>query len=195
MEDIESILNSGTVVDLFEPDEFEALTMDLKNDAYTVGMSDTPGLLREYFYQVRSAGCIRCIDCSIFMKRVRTNLHVILSFSPAGSKFRDICRLHPALLNCTSIDWFTEWSKTSMGQVADVFLESVDFKCVERSSRPIRTFRLVAEFSRRISTKANSGRVFLCAACPFISVSSKQPSGSMPHTNGTTISRRRPTWT
>jgi len=52
IEDIESILNSGTVVDLFEPDEFDALTMDLKNDAYSVGMSDTPNLLREFFYQV-----------------------------------------------------------------------------------------------------------------------------------------------
>lgn len=56
------------------------------------------------------------------------NLHIILSFSPAGQKFREICRLHPALLNCTSIDWFTEWSETSMEQVADVFLETVNFK-------------------------------------------------------------------
>ena len=53
---------------------------------------------------------------------------MILSFSPAGNKFREICRLHPALLNCTSIDWFTEWSEMSMVQVADVFLESVDLK-------------------------------------------------------------------
>ncbi|CAF1414036.1 unnamed protein product [Rotaria sordida] len=111
IEDIESILNSGTVVDLFEPDEFDALTMDLKNDAYSSGMSDTQSQLHEFFYQ-----------------RVRTNLHIILSFSPAGSKFREICRLHPALLNCTSIDWFTEWSEISMSEVADVFLETVDFK-------------------------------------------------------------------
>ncbi|CAF3746445.1 unnamed protein product [Rotaria socialis] len=111
IEDIESILNSGTVVDLFEPDEFDALTMDLKADAYAAGMSDTPVQLREFFYQ-----------------RVRTNLHVTISFSPAGKKFREICRLHPALLNCTSIDWFTEWSEISMSQVADVFLETVDFR-------------------------------------------------------------------
>ena len=65
MEDIESILNSGTVVDLFEPDEFDALTMDLKNEAYSVGMSDTPGLLREFFYQVRSGVYFRLIDCPI----------------------------------------------------------------------------------------------------------------------------------
>ncbi|CAF4334941.1 unnamed protein product, partial [Rotaria magnacalcarata] len=82
------------------PDEFDALTMDLKADAYAAGMSDTPVQLREFFYQ-----------------RVRTNLHVTISFSPAGKKFREICRLHPALLNCTSIDWFTEWSEISMSQV------------------------------------------------------------------------------
>ncbi|CAF4669138.1 unnamed protein product [Rotaria sp. Silwood1] len=120
IEDIESILNSGTVVDLFEPDEFDALTMDLKNDAYSAGMSDTTGQLREFFYQ-----------------RVRTNLHIILSFSPAGSKFREICRLHPALLNCTSIDWFTEWSEISMSQVADVFLETIDFKILSTDNETI----------------------------------------------------------
>ncbi len=41
------------VVDLFEPDEFDALAMDLKNDAYSVGMSDTTTQLREFFYQVK----------------------------------------------------------------------------------------------------------------------------------------------
>ena len=54
IEDIESILNSGAVVDLFEPDEFNALAMDLKNEAYISNMSDTPGQLREFFYQVTS---------------------------------------------------------------------------------------------------------------------------------------------
>ncbi|CAF4607569.1 unnamed protein product, partial [Rotaria sp. Silwood2] len=120
IEDIESILNSGTVVDLFEPDEFDALTMDLKNDAYSAGMNDTPGQLREFFYE-----------------RVRTNLHIIVSFSPAGNKFREICRLHPALLNCTSIDWFTEWSEISMSQVADVFLETIDFKILSSDNATI----------------------------------------------------------
>ncbi|CAF4351381.1 unnamed protein product, partial [Adineta steineri] len=120
IEDIESILNSGTVVDLFEADEFNALVMDLKNDAYAANMSDTPAQLQEFFYQ-----------------RVRTNLHIILSFSPAGSKFREICRLHPALLNCTSIDWFTEWSETSMVQVADVFLEIVDLKILSSNHEHI----------------------------------------------------------
>ena len=45
-------MNSGTVVDLFEPDEFDAMTMDLKNDAFNVGMSETAVQLREFFYQV-----------------------------------------------------------------------------------------------------------------------------------------------
>lgn len=40
-------------MDLFEPDEFDSLTMELKTDAYSVGMSDTPAQLREFFYQVK----------------------------------------------------------------------------------------------------------------------------------------------
>jgi hypothetical protein len=62
IEDIESILNSGTVVDLFDPDEFDALTMELKNDAYTVGMSDTNAQLREFFYQVNESRQLISLD-------------------------------------------------------------------------------------------------------------------------------------
>ena len=78
IEDIESILNSGTVVDLFEPDEFNALAMDLKNEAYISNMSDTPGQLREFFYQVISIHVVqqRLIIVSIFVSSVFERIYM-----------------------------------------------------------------------------------------------------------------------
>ena len=41
--------------------------------------------------------------------QVRTNLHVILCFSPVGEKLRIRARQFPALVNCTSLDWLRPW--------------------------------------------------------------------------------------
>lgn len=40
-----------------------------------------------------------------FILRVKENLHVVLGFSP-NEAFRARCRKFPALVTCTTIDWF-----------------------------------------------------------------------------------------
>lgn len=66
----------------------------------------------------------------IFLKRVQSNLHLVLSMSPVGSRFRERCRFHPAIINCTTIDWFNDWSELAMSQVSMSFMESIDLKLV-----------------------------------------------------------------
>lgn len=63
-----------------------------------------------------------------FKQRVQTNLHLVLSMSPVGSKFRERCRFHPAIINCTTIDWYNDWSELAMRQVSMSFMESIDLK-------------------------------------------------------------------
>ena len=46
-----------------------------------------------------------------FISRVRNNLHVVLCMSPVGDAFRTRCRMFPSLVNCCTIDWFTEWPR------------------------------------------------------------------------------------
>ena len=48
--------------------------------------------------------------------------------SPVGNKFRERCSFHPALVNCTTIDWYNDWSETAMEQVSNSFLETMQFK-------------------------------------------------------------------
>jgi hypothetical protein len=48
----------------------------------------------------------------------RANLHVVLCLSPVGNAFRERCRTFPGLINCTTIDWFTEWPADALFEVA-----------------------------------------------------------------------------
>ena len=88
LEDINCILNSGEVPDLFDSEELDGITMELKSVANAADVPDT----RAAVYQ-------------FFIKRVRQHLHVVLTMSPAGDKFRQRCRMNPALINCCIIDW------------------------------------------------------------------------------------------
>lgn len=38
---------------------------------------------------------------------------------------RNRLRMYPAFVNCTTIDWFSEWPKDALLEVAEKFLEEV----------------------------------------------------------------------
>ena len=82
----------------------------LSKDARKAGISPTS----EAIYQ-------------FLLQRVRANLHVILCMSPIGDAFRDRLRQYPALINCTCIDWFHEWPREALLEVANNFIKDVDF--------------------------------------------------------------------
>ena len=46
--------------------------------------------------------------------------------SPVGDAFRSRCRMFPSLVNCCTIDWFTEWPQEALLSVAETFFENVD---------------------------------------------------------------------
>ncbi len=62
----------------------------------------------------------------LLLERVRTNLHVVLCLSPVGEAFRERCRMFPGLVNCTTIDWFTEWPADALFEVAQRQLQDVN---------------------------------------------------------------------
>lgn len=64
---------------------------------------------------------------NFLIERVRENLHIVLCMSPIGDSFRNRLRQYPSLVNCTTIDWFFEWPKEALLEVANKFIHDVNF--------------------------------------------------------------------
>ncbi|KAL5251273.1 hypothetical protein ACHWQZ_G016836 [Mnemiopsis leidyi] len=109
LEDINNVLSSGEVPNLYAPDEFDEVKEALLDEAKKDGISDSTDTMFAYF-----------------IERVRSNLHVVLCMSPVGDPFRNRIRQYPAFVNCTTIDWFTEWPKDALLEVAERYLEKID---------------------------------------------------------------------
>jgi hypothetical protein len=58
----------------------------------------------------------------MFIRRCKSNLHMLLFMSPAGSQLRQYIRQYPSLVNCTSIDWFFTWPDEALETVSKHFL-------------------------------------------------------------------------
>ncbi|XP_073833430.1 dynein heavy chain at 16F isoform X2 [Musca autumnalis] len=102
LEDINNILNSGEVPNLFEGDDYEKIILDARDQCNAANKE----------------GCSRDTIYKFFINRVRNNLHVVLSMSPVGDAFRRRCRMFPSLVNCTTIDWFSNWPTEALYSVA-----------------------------------------------------------------------------
>lgn len=91
----------------------------VRSEVKSAGLMDTPENLWDFFIEK-----VRCQSgsSSLHMHRchahgwlmsccaqVRKYLHVVLCFSPVGDRFRIRARQFPALVNCTSFDWFHTW--------------------------------------------------------------------------------------
>jgi dynein heavy chain len=108
---INDLLASGNIPDLYATDEVDAITGNGK-----------------ILSAVKAAGLLidkkNCWD--YFIGRIRTNLHVVLAFSPVGDDFRTRARKFPALVNCTVIDWFQPWPENALFRVGQKFMASVE---------------------------------------------------------------------
>ena len=110
LEDVNNILTSGVVPNLFAPDEEEEINADLAPLAKKEGLDpDEPGLLYKFL-----------------VERVRNNLHIVLCMSPVGEAFRNRLRMYPGLVNCTTIDYFTPWPDDALMAVAEKYMGDVD---------------------------------------------------------------------
>ncbi|KAI8850637.1 hypothetical protein BC829DRAFT_441991 [Chytridium lagenaria] len=151
LEDINNILNSGEVPNLFEFDEREKILGEIRPIAREKGIPED----RDSVYQ-------------LFINRVRDNLHIVFATSPVGDTFRTRCRMFPSLVNCCTIDWFDEWPRDALLSVSQRFFEFVDLggpemrdkiseMCVEiHTSVGAVAKRFYAELRRRYYTTPTS---------------------------------------
>ncbi|KAA8595375.1 hypothetical protein FQN60_012510 [Etheostoma spectabile] len=111
LEDINNMLNSGEVPNLFEKDELEQVLAATRPKAKEAGISEEN---RDEVFQY-------------FISRVREKLHIVLCMSPVGDSFRSRCRMFPSLVNCCTIDWFVQWPHEALLSVSETFFQNVDF--------------------------------------------------------------------
>lgn len=109
LEDINNILNSGDVPNIYAPDELEEIFKVMKPVVQETGQ--TPSKTNMY---------------TSYTKRVRASLHVVLTMSPIGEQFRARLRQFPALVNCCTIDWFSPWPDDALRSVAYRFLGDIE---------------------------------------------------------------------
>jgi len=112
LEDINNVLSSGEVPNLFPEDEAGPIRDAVRKDAKAAGLDDnTPSVLFSFFIQ-----------------RARANLHVVLAVSPVGEAFRRRVNMFPGLVNCTTIDWFLDWPADALKEVATKVLSDITFE-------------------------------------------------------------------
>eukprot|EP01033_Poteriospumella_lacustris_P000280 gene286-182_t len=105
LEDINGVLNSGDIPNLYASEDLEAITTACKADC---AKKRIPPTKLNIFAQ--------------YLLRVKANIHVVLCMSPLGDAFRNRLRKFPSLVNCCTIDWFQEWPDEALQSVAGRFL-------------------------------------------------------------------------
>ena len=101
LEDVNTVLNSGDVPQLYKAEDEEPIM--------TVGRIECTrkGL------QLSKMNMFQC-----YLTRVKANIHMVMAMSPLGEVFRSRLRMFPSLVNCCTIDWFTNWPAEALVNVA-----------------------------------------------------------------------------
>ncbi|XP_053933024.1 dynein axonemal heavy chain 1 [Cuculus canorus] len=108
LEDINNLLNSGEVPNIYGLDDQEQIMTAMKPVVRDLGQQPTKANLM-----------------AAYTGRVRSNIHVVLCMSPIGEVFRSRLRQFPSLVNCCTIDWFNEWPAEALQCVASFFLQEI----------------------------------------------------------------------
>eukprot|EP00501_MAST-03F_sp_TOSAG23-6_P002127 GSMAST32.ASY1.ANO1.2223.1 assembled CDS len=128
IEDINNILNSGEIPNLFLADE-----------------------------KMEIVDRIRGIAKATFGRKAESmnadRLHVMLAFSPIGDAFRERLRKFPSLVNCCTIDWFMEWPSDALVATAERFLNDIKVDSEEIRASIVNLCQFFHDFTFDLSKK------------------------------------------
>lgn len=132
LEDINNVLNSGDVPSLYKVEN-----MELINE---IGKSEC---LRKQLPLSK----MNMFSC--YVSRVKSNIHCVLAMSPLGEVFRTRLRKFPSLVNCCTIDWFTNWPEEALLDVARGALQDNELVLKNTLTESQKCSRLSIKVSRR----------------------------------------------
>lgn len=111
LEAINSMLATGEIPGLIPRDEKDIFALECKT-----------------VYIKEIAGGSKAIEPStldlwnFFINRVKDNLHMVLAFSPVGTKFRERSQKFPSIFSQCTIDFFLPWPEEALIAVSHKFL-------------------------------------------------------------------------
>ena len=111
LEDINNILNTGDITNLYEPVDVARMAECL-----------TPILQKKKIPESKENIKTGYIDS------LRDHFHIILCMSPVGELLRVRSRMFPSLINCCTLDWFDSWPYEALVSVAHQFLKRIPEK-------------------------------------------------------------------
>lgn len=123
LEDINGILNSADVPNLYKKEDFEKIMEVGEKECNARGI--TPTTMNRF---------------SAFVNRVRRNIHMVIAMSPLGEVFRNRIRKFPSLVNCSTLDWFTEWPEEALREVAEGDMGEADFSLGDQMQNCVEMF-------------------------------------------------------
>ena len=100
LEDLNNVLNSGDVPQLYKTEDFEGIYNVGKQECAKKGMQlNKMNMFGQY------------------LLRVKSNTHCVIAMSPLGDIFRQRLLKFPSLVNCCTIDWFSNWPAEALESV------------------------------------------------------------------------------
>lgn len=66
-----------------------------------------------------------------FISNCKTNLHLVIAMNPINQSFRVRLRDFPALVNCTTIDYFHPWPQQALQTTAQYYIPNLDLPIVK----------------------------------------------------------------
>jgi dynein heavy chain, axonemal len=136
LEDINSVLNSGDVTGLYPEKELDEIMNACKSDCLRKGLQPNK---MNIFAQ--------------YLGRVNQNIHIVLAMSPLSQAFSTRLRMFPSLVNCCTLDWFSEWPEEALiavgrGQLKEFLLDH-NIDIIENNV--LETFKTVHKSVEKIS--------------------------------------------
>lgn len=126
LEDINGILNSGDIPNIYKTEDIEEIQNVGKKECISKGI---PVNKMNMFNQ--------------YILRVKSNIHLVIAMSPLGDIFRTRIRMFPSLVNCCTLDWFTEWPEEALIEVAKGFLAENDLELEDKVLQTVMVFKMM----------------------------------------------------
>ncbi|KAH0787434.1 dynein heavy chain 2, axonemal [Histomonas meleagridis] len=129
MEDINSLLSSGQIPNLFEDDEIQQRCESMRTEAKKNHLIETTQSLFD-----------------LYIQKSKENLHIILAMSPSGNGLRNRVRMYPPIVNNTTINWFNEWPEDALLSVANNLMKDIEFVEVEEENKEELKQKIIKSF-------------------------------------------------